>query len=304
MTDWTSRNLANAANALANENANIADRNARIADRNADIANENGRIARKRLKLLEALRHEHALWQAYVHENAKGNRLASEGNTVAGYTNNLAQELCILKFDLMHEFWAHSHPNTKLALPYSGLPERYETYKQMSMEHRKYINLRMMCRAEWYDWCMHIEVLAKASQAVVKAMMNPTPENASLRNRAYLVDLNREIDAYHDLRNRAMDVTQGVKLRDLFEQERMGFWKDRIRYYINTENRNCPVPKTDLTAQANPGIRFDLHLPAGRLTKNWGIDITTGKPAQCFRDNNAGGVYSGEEGFTAASFYL
>lgn len=297
MTDWTSRNLANAANALANENANIA-------DRNADIANENGRIARKRLKLLEALRHEHALWQAYVHENAKGNRLASEGNTVAGYTNNLAQELCILKFDLMHEFWAHSHPNTKLALPYSGLPERYETYKQMSMEHRKYINLRMMCRAEWYDWCMHIEVLAKASQAVVKAMMNPTPENASLRNRAYLVDLNREIDAYHDLRNRAMDVTQGVKLRDLFEQERMGFWKDRIRYYIDTEDRNCPRPRTNEIREANPGIRFDLHLPAGRLTKNWGIDITTGKPARCFRDSAVGVLDASDSISNVAGLYL
>jgi hypothetical protein len=172
------------------------------------------------------------------------------------------------------------------------------------MEHRKYINLRMMCRAEWYDWCLHIDVLAKASQAVVKAMMDPTKENAVLRSRSYLNDLDAEITAYHALRDQAMDVTTGVAIRDAFEAERVEFWNDKIRFYTNVENRNCPVPNTELTAKDNPGIRFDLHLPAGRLTKKWGVDIITGKKSEYFRNIQAASIESGEAGFNAGAFYL
>jgi hypothetical protein len=264
------------------------------------VVSDHNRIVNKYNTLLD----QHQAWVNYVHENAEGNRLASEGNTVAGYTNNLAQELGILKFDLMHSFYKQSHTNTCLALPYSGLPERYETYKRMTMEHRKYINLRMMCRAEWYDWCLHIDVLSKASQAVVKAMMDPTKENAVLRSRSYLNDLDAEITAYHALRDQAMDVTRGVSVRDAFETERVEFWNDKIRFYIDKDDRDCPVPKTDLTAEANPGIRFDLHLPAGRLTKKWKIDIVTGKPAEWFRNSSAGSVKAGHGDLFAAGFYL
>lgn len=291
------RSRAASAMALAHEKEREASHYQNEINR---VVQDHNRIVKKYNVLFD----EHSAWKNYVYENAKGNRLASEGNTVAGYTNNLAQELCILKFDLMHSFYKQSHPNTCLALPESGLPERYETYKRMTMEHRKYINLRMMCRAEWYDWCLHIDVLAKATQAVVKAMMAPTKANEALRKRAYLDDLNREIDAYHALRDQAMDTTKGVAVRDRFEKERMDFWKDKIRYYVDKDDRNCPRPRTDLTAQANPGIRFDLHLPAGRLTQKWGIDITTGKKADYFRNLHAGAIESGEAGFNAASFYL
>lgn len=276
----------------ANNRANAAQAEAaRERQYSHSVAEDRNRVIHKYNDLVyeyDALLDKKNLWEALARDNAHDNRLASQGNTVAGYTNNLAQELNIFKGELLHHFYTNAHPDTKLALPTGYNPKRAEAYGQMSMEHRKYINLRVMCRAEWYDWCLHVDVLAKASQAVVNAMMAPSDENTAIRNRGYLTDLKHESEMYHRMRDEAMDENKGVAIRDRFETERMAFWKDKVRYYIDTEDRNIPIPKTNLTAEANPGIHFDLHLPAGRLTKKWGIDIITGKPANCFRASNAG----------------
>ncbi len=299
------------ASARANNESNRANSEARRANEAVDIANENYRQAnyheaqsKKHKRNYNALLAEHTLWKNYVYANAEGNRISSAGNTVAGYTNNLAHELRTLKFDLMHSFWDGSNPEAKIALPFHGLPARYETFKYMTMEHRKYINLRMLCRAEWYDWCMHVEVLAKAQQAVVKALMNPTKANEPLRNRKYLIDLQIETDQYNALREKAMELDKGEAAREAFEAERMEFWGDKIQFYIDTNDRNCPMPSNDLTAKANPHIHFDLHLPAGRLTLKWKMNITTGQPAVCFRKFNASDAQSGHMDWKGKSFYI
>lgn len=240
---------------------------------------------------------------ALANENAVANRLASEGNTVAGYTNNLAQEMMLLRNDLAQKFAGGKDGHTAYSLPFGWAPGRKECLGRLSQAQRKEINLRLMCRAEWYDWCMHADVMAKFGAMMVAAFLSPTEGNKHLRDRALAERFTEESRAYHEARDRAMNTDHGVDMRREFEEERYRYWLPLIRYGYDAQN-NRPFPSSDETLKTWPTIRFDLHLPAGRLAKEFGVNIATGEKAHCFREVLAGAFQSGNDDIPARAFYI
>lgn len=238
-----------------------------------------------------------------INENADANRLASGGNTVAGYTNNLAQEMMLLRNDLVHGYAGHLGGNPGLAMPFGYSHGRHKALMSLTQEQRREINLRLMCRAEWYDWCMHVEVMSKFGMHVTAAFLNPAPHNAHIRNRDLLERYQHESERYHRLRDRAKTLAEGEALRNQFEQERYQFWKPRIRYG-NNPTSNCPFPSTEETRKAWPDIRFDLHLPAGRLAQAFGVNIETGEKARVYRERTAGAILGGNLDRPASAWYV
>lgn len=263
-----------------------------------DLERENNRLLNKYNNLVDeynALLDKKAHLEKFVNHNDEYCRTIAKGNVVAGYTGELSQESNFLKWELVKQLTGSTRHLPDATLAGSGTPLRLTEAKSLTQEQREYINLRLLCRAEWYDWCMHVEVLSKATNLVVRAFMAPSDANKHVRSRRYVEDLNAEVDAYHAKREQAMDLTHGESVRHAFEAERFDYWKDKVRYEIDRESNNSPTLRSVLIQQATPNVRFDLHLPAGRLTQQWGFDITSGKPAKCFRDYLAIGINTGYE---------
>ncbi len=218
-------------------------------------------------------------------------QVASRGVAVAGYTNNMALELLMLRFELMAGL---SDGNMSYAgLPFGNHQHRVEQAKQITLDQRKFINLRLLCRMEWYDWCLHNDVMAKFGAMVMAALLNPTPENAHLRGRRLLEAFGKESREYHALRDRAMNYEESEAIRDAFEEERYNYWNGRIAFGVQEDNNNAPYPSPTETRKRHPDQRFDLHLPAGRLARDFGINIETGAKADCYRKGSAASMLVG-----------
>lgn len=240
---------------------------------------------------------------AVINDNAAGNRLASTGITVAGFTNNLAQEMLLLRHNLVRQY-AGDGNHQDIALPFGQPGNRAAAYARLTMQQRKEINLRLLCRAEWYDWCLHTDALAKFGALLADAFLNQSPENAHIRNRKLVEAYKEESRLYHAARERAMDVRYGDQERAQFEAERYHYWKGRIHYMHNPNNNNCPVPSPTVTRQHRPGERFDLHLPAGRLARDFGVNIATGQKADCYREKSAASLLSGQADNNGTGWYI
>lgn len=237
-----------------------------------------------------------------VNENAVGNRLASTGITVAGFTNNLAQEMMLLRHDLVRKY-AGDGKEQDVALPFGEPGNRAAAYGRLTMEQRKEINLRLLCRAEWYDWCLHSDALAKFGALLADAFLDQSPANAHIRNRKLVEAYKEESRLYHAARDRAMDVRYGDQERAQFEAERYRHWKGRIHYRSDNDH-NAPIPSPTITRQHRPQERFDLHLPAGRLARDFGVNIATGQMADCYRELGAAAIKAGQADYNGTGWYI
>lgn len=286
--------------------ANFFQREAAINEQEAQSAysarNDTIHKYNKLVRRFNALAESKEYWEALARENANGNKWSSNGNTVAGFTNNLAQEIAILRGELTQEL-SKNKKDVGLALPYGRISERTKATNALTQGNKNYINLRLLCRIEWYDWCQHVEVLAKASQASLNAFLEPNATNSALRKKEYIQDLKLESEQYHALRDAAMDPKQGEKIRADFEQERYKFWESRLRIAKQPDKYDKRTPDMIAAKLDNPGLRFDLHLPAGRLAAKWKIDITTGNNTDYFRELDAANTLSAGIGTQKASEY-
>ncbi|UZK02445.1 hypothetical protein [Venatoribacter cucullus] len=275
---------------------------ARVAQRNAAVQKSNLNAWKQYAWELEARneslldkcnnavdKHNH-LYDLLKDTNEAG-MVAGRGVVVAGYTNNMAMELLRFRFQLMAQLtdgnWNYA------GLAFGKLSNRHAQAKQISFEDRQYINLRLLCRMEWFDWCLHNEVMAKFGAMVTAAMLNPTPETAKLRGRRLLDAFVKESSEYHALRERAMNYEESEAVRDAFEQERFDYWNGRIVFGMSKAVEGRPFPSSAETRKLHPDQRFDLHLPAGRLARDFGINIATGDKADCYREGTAALIFLG-----------
>lgn len=76
-----------------------------------------------------------------------------------------------------------------------------------------------------------------------------------------------------------------LRTRTLITQGETGFG------VLTTKDKELyPTPETH---KNNPAQRFDLHLPAGRLARDFGINIETGTKADCYRKDSAATIIVG-----------
>src|SRR5690606_28559150 len=125
------------------------------------------------------------------------------------------------------------------------------------------------------------------------AMLNPTPETAHLRGRRLLDAFVKESSEYHALRERAMNYEESEAVRDAFEQERFDYWNGRMVFGMSETVEGRPFPSSAETRKLHPDQRFDLHLPAGRLARDFGINIETGEKADCYQPYTAADIEVG-----------
>ncbi len=240
---------------------------------------------------LRELQSKHNTLLSVINDADEAGQVAGRGVVVAGYTNNMAMELLRLRFQLFAALTDGSWSYAGLA--FGNLPSRVEQAKRLTPENRRYINLRLLCRMEWFDWCLHNDVMAKFGALVTNAFINPTPENAHLRGRRLLEAFGKESTEYHALRDRAMNYEESEAIRDAFEEERYNYWHSRIVFGMSETVEGRPFPSSAETRKKNPDQRFDLHLPAGRLARDFGVNIATGEKADCFRESTAALMFVG-----------
>ena len=196
----------------------------------------------------------------------------SHGNTVTGFTNSSETELEMLAAHLLgitdlfcdpHQYWK----------------QKYKIVKALSEKQHKAINLRMLCRMEWMEWCQQVDVLAKFGAAVIDAFIHKNNEH--IRSKALLCFFTKASERYHSLRTQAMNLRTGDKIRAEFESTRYDFWKDTIRFKRHDDGVICP--NANLTLEANPDISLDNYLIGGQITHEFGINIRTLRKDVCFK---------------------
>lgn len=279
----------------AQMNADIASRQAR---NNASVA-ESWRSHAHALErkydnlanMKEGYRHERNTLVNYAKENGLKLKELSQGNTVAGYTNNIVVELLQYR-----QFLAAKACNIDV-VAFVGMPfgvyysSKFKNVDEqramLSDAQRKEINLKLFCRIEWYDWCMHSDVLAKFGAILANAFLNPSKDNAHIRSRPLVEFFNEESRVYHSTRDKAMNPQFGNGVRNDFEKARFNYWVNRMGYnYASTEHKP-PCPATKKIHAINPEQRLDLHLPAGRIAEKFGVNIETGEKADRYRKYTA-----------------
>lgn len=275
-----------------------ADRASRQASNNASVAQSWRSYAhtleRKYNNLAsvkEAYRHERNTLVDYAKDNGLKLKELSQGNTVAGYTNNIVVELLQYR-----QFLAAKACNINV-VAFVGMPfgVHYdsefknvdEQREMLSDAQRKEINLKMFCRIEWYDWCMHADVLAKFGAILAHAFLNPSKDNAHIRSRPLIEFFNEESRVYHSTRDKAMNPQFGNGVRNDFEKARFNYWVNRMAYDYPNSGHRPPCPNTQDILAINPNQRLDLHLPAGRIAEKIGINIETGEKADRYRNVTA-----------------
>lgn len=280
-TDWTARNQARRAEA-----------DARHA---SDVANHNGRVAREAKANAEFFRKDRDRLLGAINHNAKMFRAGTAGITLTGYTNTPSVELAIYRNDLVAKAKGVA-PQLTDGMPFTlTSPNTLGLREKLTVAQREDINLRLLARMEWIDWCQHVDVIARFGQLSLEAFLNPTAANAAIRSRELQQAFAKEAKQYNDLREQAMNIanceegsrhqSMGERIRQQFEEERYRFWKGKVRFKnSNGDNGTRRVPCTDSTLKANPNIRFDLHLPAGRLLQQFGLNIATGKPGKVYHE--------------------
>ncbi len=259
---------ANHAQNIKNDNASLIDKlnyNVYMVERYQDLANEAG------VMLITA----------------------NKGNTVAGFTNSPAQEMELLIAQLLkishlvsdpHEYWNH----------------RAKAVANLSVSEKKEVNLMLLCRMEWIDWGLQVDVLAKFGAAVTEAFLNGN--NNQIRNRELLSYYTQTSKEYHVLRDKAMDPNQGVTIRADFESTRYNYWKNKVRYKHFSDGTVCPNAK--LTLEADPDITLDSHLIGGIIAEKFGINIRTLKKDVCFIPYLAHKISNGLENENLSYHYI
>lgn len=240
----------------------------------------------------------------FVSSNNEACEAASAGIVVAGYTNNIAMELTRYRNQLIAEYTNGDDEHT--GLPFGQHPGREKLKSRLTIEQGKRINLRLLCRMEWFDWCLHNDVLAKYSAMMAAAIIEPTIHNIHLRNRKVLDRFSKEAREYNDLRQRAMNPETSESVRNLFEANRLEYWTPRIGYEDQNlpMGRKYPYPSLAATKRRNIHQRFDLHLPAGRIARDCGINIETGKKAHYYRQDTAASTLTGHGLDKCSDFFL
>lgn len=247
----------------------------------------------------DRLAEKYQMWIKVIEYNAEANIYGSTGMTWSGYTNAPYHELRLYMMQMVAEITGNQLAG--LQMPYGYWPVRQNSLASLTDAQRKEINLRLLCRMEWIDYGLHSSVMAKFGAMLVEALLSPTKENAHLRTRGLNEAFVKEQKAYNAICEQAQDVTQGERVRAEFEAERYAFWKGKLRYsYIDNKFQ----PSAIQTRKAIPDIRTDLHLPAGRLARDFGINIATGKPATCYSEWLATGVQSGSRDAKMATWVL
>lgn len=212
----------------------------------------------------------------------------NHGIVVAGYTGNPAHEIAVYKAQLICEHTGISKNGISSEMPREAFIFSPQV-PRLSEAQQKELNLRLLCRMEWIDWCMHVQVMSNFAGLLAEAFLNPTDANKPMRNRAFVQGFTRENRIYHAMRTEAMDVTKSERVRSNFEDARYKYWVSRIGYEhskkYNDNGYLCPT--TRATRALCPTQPLDLHLPAGRLARDHGISLATGKPSAYFREELA-----------------
>ncbi len=250
---------------LQNSKSNQANRNARNSEAHANSLENKLRVA-----------NDYKDWYEMLLGEA-GTRLinASTGITIAGYTNNPAFEIEHLIGELLGiSLFVGSDP-----IHYCK--RRDEIITSLTDAQKKDINLKLMCRMEWIDWCLQVDVLAKFGAEVTDAFINPNDDNKILRNKSMLSFYTNASKEYHALREQAMNSDKGESIRTQFEQGRYDFWKNKIQYKYWDDGTICP--NADLTLEAHPEISLDSHLIAGQIAERFEVNIGTLKQDVCYR---------------------
>lgn len=200
--------------------------------------------------------------------------LSSQGITLPAYTNNLAHEMYILRDELL---------NMPAPGPFAWGKEKQKRLAALSVAERREINMRLLCRAEWFDWCNHADVIAKFNTALLGAQMNPTEANKHLRQKDMLTYYHKACEDYFRIRDQAMEPALGEKVRAAFERERYAFWKNQLRFSLNGAIE-ATYPSFTETVKIIPSLRPDTYLVGGKVVEKFGLHIGTLKPAKYYRD--------------------
>lgn len=300
-TDWTSRGQARR-----------SDSDARHA---TSVTNHNAQVAREAQAEANSLRKDRDRLQGAINHNAKMFRAGTEGITLTGYTNTPSVELAIYRNDLVAKAKGVA-PQLTDGMPFTlTSPNTLGLREKLTVAQREDINLRLLARMEWIDWCQHVDVIARFGQLSLEAFLNPTAANAAIRSRDLQQAFAKEAKQYNDLREQAMNIanceegsrhqSMGERIRQQFEEERYRFWKGKVRFKdFNIEGGIRRFPCTDSTLKANPGTRFDLHLPAGRLLQQFGINIATGKPGKVYHERFAINQFAGTANWLVNGCFL
>lgn len=275
---------------------------ARAASSDAEARELRNEVASLRRQLAEARAQTEMLAEAAVEESG-GNAVGTNGLTLAGYTNNLDREI-----QLVINKWAlHYAPLSK-----ECHRDRYCTYylsegqafarSRLSVEHKKDINLRVLVRMEWFDWCMHSHVLGKALLDL-----------ANLTDRGVAPDLAKTLASklrvkglsYFKRYQKAMKYEHSETMRKEFENARYRYWRREGNIQFEQDPKDGVwFPSTKATLAANPEARFDLHLPAGQIAAEFGISIETWKPTKRYRNSMAGNIAGGSGAGNSGGWFI
>lgn len=217
--------------------------------------------------------------------------LSAQGITLPAYTNNLAHEMYILRDELL---------NMPAPGPFAWGKEKQKRLAALSVAERREINMRLLCRAEWFDWCNHADVIAKFNIALLGAQMNPTEANKHLRQKDMLTYYHKACEDYFRIRDQAMEPALGEKVRAAFERERYAFWKNQLRFIADKGETEATSPSFTESKKYSPTLRPDTYLVGGKVVEKFGLHIGTLKPAKYFQEYLAS--YYVEGGIVADRF--
>jgi len=271
---------------LQNSKSNQANRNARNSEAHASSLENKLRVA-----------NDYKDWYEMLLGEA-GTRLckASTGITVAGFTNNPAFEIEHLIGELL------GISDFVISDPIRYCKRRDEIITSLTDVQKKDVNLKLLCRMEWIDWCLQVDVLAKFGAEVTNAFINPNDDNKILRNKSMLSFYTKASKEYHTLRELAMNPDKGESIRAQFEQGRYDFWKNKIQY--KHFEGGYVLPSSDLTIEAHPDISLDSHLIAGQIIERFEINIGTLKKGVCYRTRLAQSIPNGMQDGNIGRWYI
>ena len=272
-----------AARAHASNANNLQQEVYRLNDIIDDLVAENRRLKNK-VGRLEAV-------VEMAEKNAHVTRETTKGNTVTGYTNNPAVDLAVYGDDLVRKYTRSSVNMPSHTLPWGTLPDKDAAYDGLTPESIKEINLRLLCRAEWIDYCRHSMDMARFGFHVIMAFLKPSEGNAHIRNKLLLNFYAYNAQQYFKAIDKAMNPETGEEARAEFEQKRYVFWQEHVRYGISKRNR--PYPSEKAIRSAFPDLCQNRYLVGAMIANVYGVHIGTGEKATEYRKEGAGLMPSG-----------
>ncbi|MFL0805877.1 MAG: hypothetical protein K6L60_01170 [Oceanobacter sp.] len=273
-----------AARAHASNANNLQQEVYRLNDIIDDLVAENRRLKNK-VGRLEAV-------VEMAEENALATREATEGNTVTGYTNNPATDLLVYGQELVKKYTRSNVNMPSYTLPWGTLPDKDAVYDGLTLESIKGINLRLLCRAEWIDYCRHSMDMARFGFHVIMAFLKPSESNAHIRNKKLLNFYAYNAQQYFKTIDKAMNPETGEEARAEFEQKRYVFWQKHVRYGISKAQKR-PYPSEKAIRSAFPDLCLNRYLVGAMIANVYGVHIGTGEKATEYRKEGAGLMPSG-----------